>query len=389
MDTALAPISLWLDGVSVVRRPSLDGDRDVDVVIIGAGFTGLWTAFYLRRLDPTLRIMVLEKEFAGFGASGRNGGWCSDNLPLSDAALTRRHGAAAASAMRLAVRASIDEVGARAAELAPKAAFHRGGTLTFARSAVEVVRGQAAVTGAAEWEADLRWLDATEVADITGAAGILGATFTPHCAVLNPAALVRGLADAVVAAGVQLCEDTTVIELAPRRVGTTRRTVRAPVVVLATEAYAARLPTAHRTVAPVYSLVTATEPLPEQALAEVGLLDRPTFSHYRHLVIYGQRTIDGRLVFGGRGAPYHFGSRIRGDFDRSTTVFASLQRTLRSCSRSSGTFGSPTAGAARWGSRGTGTPRSAWTGRPDWRGPVVMSATGSRPRTWPAGRWPI
>lgn len=325
----MSAVSLWLDGMDLAPRAPLPGDRDADIAIVGAGFTGLWTALYLKRADPLLRIVVLERDFAGFGASGRNGGWCSDLFPVSDAALARGHGRAAALAMRSAIRASIAEVGQRAAEVAPDARFVRGGTLSLARTAAQVARGRWAVAEAAHWDADLRWLEAAELSQICCATGVLGATFTPHCAALDPGALVRGLAEAVVRAGVDLYEGTSVQAIEPGRARTSHGVVLADVVVRATEAYSAGLPSSHRAVAPVYSLITATEPLSASQLANIGLADRPTFTDYRNLVIYGQRTADGRLVFGGRGAPYHFGSRILPSYDNEPSVFEALQMTLR------------------------------------------------------------
>jgi glycine/D-amino acid oxidase-like deaminating enzyme len=319
---------LWWEGVSRTPRDPLPGDRSADVAIVGAGFTGLWTAWYLTRADPSLRVVVLEREHAGFGASGRNGGWASDLFPVSDAGLARRYGPDAALAMRGAVRASISEIEHFAGALAPDARVTRGGELLFARTPAQRVRAEAAVRESAEWGDDVRWLGAAELASICGVSGALGATFTPHCAAVDPGALVRGLADAVVGAGVALYESTAVTSIAPGRVVTDRGTVTADVVVRATEAYTAGLPGAKRVLAPVYSLVTATEPLTEAQSASVGLLDRPTFGDHGNLVIYGQRTHDGRIVFGGRGAPYHFGSRIRPDFDADARVFGSLQRTL-------------------------------------------------------------
>jgi glycine/D-amino acid oxidase-like deaminating enzyme len=99
-------------------------------------------------------------------------------------------------------------------------------------------------------------------------------------------------------------------------------------VVRATEGYTPTLAGERRTVAPVYSLVIATEPLPTSVWEQIGLRRRETFSDHRHLIIYGQRTADDRLVFGGRGAPYHFGSRVSPDYDRVPRVFARLRRTL-------------------------------------------------------------
>jgi glycine/D-amino acid oxidase-like deaminating enzyme len=100
------------------------------------------------------------------------------------------------------------------------------------------------------------------------------------------------------------------------------------VIVRATEGYTPRLPGLRRALAPVYSLMIATAPLPDPVWDEIGLRDRETFSDFRHLIIYGQRTADGRIVFGGRGAPYHLGSRIRPGYDRVPRVFAALQHTL-------------------------------------------------------------
>jgi glycine/D-amino acid oxidase-like deaminating enzyme len=145
---------------------------------------------------------------------------------------------------------------------------------------------------------------------------------------VQPAKLVRGLADAVEGRGVQIYEQTRVRGIAPHAVHTDRGTVRAGVVVRATEGYTAGLPQSRRDVAPVYSLIIATEPLPDAVWDEIGLRERETFSDYRHLIIYGQRSADGRMVFGGRGAPYHFGSRVRASYDRVPRVFAALRRAL-------------------------------------------------------------
>ncbi|MEO5831902.1 MAG: FAD-dependent oxidoreductase [Nakamurella sp.] len=322
----LAP--LWWDGVVRSSRAPLPGDSTCDVAVVGAGFTGLWTAFYLHRVDPSLRIVVLEREYAGFGASGRNGGWVSDLFPISNAGLARRYGRPAALAMRSAVRSAIDEIAVRADEFAPDAHVGRGGELLFARTRAQAVRAHAAVRESDAWGDDLRWLAPPELAETTGVEGVLGATFTPHCAAVNPGALVRGLARAVENAGVAVYERTAVTAIESGRVVTDRGTVKADVVVRATEAYGAGLPGARRSVAPVYSLVTATEPMPGDVAAAVGLAGRPTFGDHGNLVIYGQRTADHRLVFGGRGAPYHFGSAIRPEFDADPRVFAALQRTL-------------------------------------------------------------
>ncbi|NUT34986.1 MAG: FAD-dependent oxidoreductase [Hamadaea sp.] len=312
--------SLWEETAGPARvRPSLAGDTEVDVAIVGAGYTGLWTAYYLHEADPGLRIAVVEAEHAGFGASGRNGGWCSALLPMPESSIARRHGDAAALALRTAMEATVDEVGRVTAAEGIDCDYAKGGTITLARTPVQLERARA--------DGD-ELLDADQARARCGASDVLGATFTPHCAALHPLRLVRGLAETVERRGVTIHEQTRAVRLAADRVITTRGTVHAQAVVRATEAYTARIPGQRRAVVPVYSLMVATPPLPQRIWDEIGLRDRETFADHRHLIIYGQRTADDRLVFGGRGAPYHFGSAIQPGYDQSPRVFALLRETL-------------------------------------------------------------
>jgi len=327
-------LSYWMSSVEddLTPRPSLPGDIAVDVAIVGAGYTGLWTAYYLARSDPGLRIAVLEAEIAGYGASGRNGGWCSALFPQPVSALARRHGRAKAVALHRAMQATVDEVGRVAAEEAIDCHFAKGGTVVLARTPVQLARARAEVDEARAFgfgEEDLALLGGDEARERCAATDVLGATYTQHCAAIHPARLVRGLARAVERRGVRIYERTPVTGLHPHRVETNHGTVRATVVVRATEGYTARLPSLRRAIAPVYSLMIATEPLPTSFWAGVGLGARETFSDHRHLIIYGQRTADDRLAFGGRGAPYHFGSTVRPEFDREPRVHAELGRVLR------------------------------------------------------------
>jgi glycine/D-amino acid oxidase-like deaminating enzyme len=290
------------------------------VAIVGAGLTGLWTAHYLAEADPSLQIVVVEAEVAGFGASGRNGGWCSALFPASKASLARLSSPEAAEAQYAAMRASVDEVLRAAAAEGIDAQAAKGGTIVLARNRAQWRRAQQAPDG--------QLLSPDEAAQRLRATGTLGATYTPDCAALHPGRLVRGLADAVERRGVRILEATPATGISPGLVRTARGVVRAPYVVRATEGFTPRLPSARREVVPVYSLVIASEPLPAATWDEIGLAQRETFSDHRHLIIYGQRTADDRLVFGGRGAPYHFGSRIRPAYDVDHRVFAKLHATL-------------------------------------------------------------
>jgi glycine/D-amino acid oxidase-like deaminating enzyme len=326
-------LSLWLDTVPGSLEPGdpLPGDRNADVAIVGAGFTGMWTAYYLSRADPGLRIAICEQEIAGFGASGRNGGWCSALFPASLAGLERMAGRPQAIAMYRAMEQTVDEVGRAAAAEGIDCHFAKGGTVELARSAAQLERANAAVREARAFgfgEDDLRRLTAEEARGLAGASEVLGGTFTPHCAAIHPARLARGLAETLRRRGVALFERTPVLDIRPGRLITATGTVRAPYVIRATEGYTPRLPGLRRAIAPVYSLMIATAPLPESAWDEIGLAGRQTFGDLRHLIIYGQRTADGRLAFGGRGAPYHLGSAVRPAFDRVPAVFAALRRTL-------------------------------------------------------------
>ena len=329
MPTDYRQLSLWLETAgSLTPRPALPGPRTVDVAIVGAGYTGLWTAYYLLGLDPTLRVAVLESEIAGFGASGRNGGWCSALYPVGIARLAAESGRDAAIAQYRAMRGAVTEVVDVARAEGIDADVTVGGTVVVARSATQLERAAAETSEAGEYGLDVTLLGAAEARTRFNATAVLGATYTPHCAALHPGKLVRGLAQVVAARGAQLYEQTRVTAVEPGAVHTEYGTVRADVVVRATEGFTARLPGLNRALAPVYSLVIATEPLPDSVWDEIGLNGRETFSDHRHLIIYGQRTADGRLVFGGRGAPYHLGSRIRPGYDRVPRVFAALEETL-------------------------------------------------------------
>ncbi|GGF25530.1 NAD(P)/FAD-dependent oxidoreductase [Subtercola lobariae] len=384
-------------------RAALEGDLDVDVCIVGGGLTGLWTAYYLATADPSLSIAVLEKETVGFGASGRNGGWCSALFPRSAASLEREYGFSQAVAMRRAMIDTVAEVGAVVAAEHISCDFAQGGTLVYAMNSVQVAAARADVAEARHFGVDqLEYRDyvagpgassadyaasspaaaqrsaretvAGDVADAAPAAfassghpaGALGATFDPACARLHPAKLVHGLAAVVEALGVAIYEHTEVTSWRPREatVATprtsdshvaapttapasalalalgradsrtsretpgTRTTVRAEHIVIATEAYGAQLPGVGRRIMPLYSLMIATEPLPDAFWQQAGLPHGTTFSDYRHLLIYGQRTADNRFAFGGRGARYHWGSSIHSSYDQVQRVFDHLRNTL-------------------------------------------------------------
>jgi len=328
-------VSFWLDSLpvdhSLATRQRLPGHVTADVAIVGAGYTGLWTAYYLKQIDPSLRVVVVEAEFAGFGASGRNGGWLSALLPMSFETMAKEHGRHGAVAMQRTMHEAVDEVARVTQKEGIDCHLAKGGYLNLARTAPQVERVHELLKYYRSWgfgEEDYRWLPADEASARINATKVLGSGYTPHCAAIHPARLVRGLAETVEHSGVTIYEQTRVVGLDDRKLRCESGTVSADVVVRATEGFTARLPGHRRTVAPIYSLMIATEPLPDSFFAEVGWAQRETFNDDRRLIIYGQRTADNRIAFGGRGAPYHFGSAIKPEFDRHAVVQDSLRALL-------------------------------------------------------------
>ena len=328
-------LSFWWDSLPDALagpvRPALEGSTTADVAVVGAGYTGLWTAYYLAKADPSLKVVVLEAETAGFGASGRNGGWASALFPTSLEKVAGSSSRAAAVALLEAMFDTVDEVGRVTQDEGIDCHFRKGGTVALIRTPVQMERAKAEIADHRSWgfgPEHFALLSADEARALVGATDVLGATYSPDCASIHPARLVRGLALAVERLGVTIHERTRVTAIEPGMVRTEHGDVRAPRVVRATEAWTAELPGHERDIAPVYSLVLATEPLPAAVWDEIGLRAGETFNDHRHLIIYGQRTTDDRFVFGGRGAPYHLGSKIKPEFDRQPAVFDELWRVL-------------------------------------------------------------
>lgn len=332
-DTGYRGLSLWHETVDddLTPRPRLSGEVDVDVAIVGAGYTGLWTAYHLVAADPSIRVAVIESEIAGFGASGRNGGWCSALFPTSLRRMAAEGGRDGAVRLQRLLHDTVPEVGRVAEREGIDCHFDQGGYLSVARNTAQLERERAEVAEYAAWgfgDDDHRLLGPAEVAELATVAGAIGGAFTPHCAAIHPARLVRGLARAVEGRGAVIYERSHALEVSPGRVATPEGIARAEHVVLATEGYTPLVAGRRRAIAPVYSLMTATEPLGPELLATIGLDQRTTFADNRHLTIYGQRTRDGRIAFGGRGAPYHFASRVSSEFDRDPKVHAKLRQIL-------------------------------------------------------------
>lgn len=319
-------VSFWHEAVDLTARPALKGDIETDVAIIGAGLTGLWTAYYLQKQNPKLSITLIDKNVAGFGASGRNGGWASALFPQTTTALVSTYGFDAAKALRDAMVETISEIGRVVKAEKIDCDWNHGGTIIYARTKLQEKQLRAEVTEVEETGIDhLEWLTKEKVA----ASHSRGATFTPDCARVHPAKLVNGIAKAVEKGGATIYEQTEVIGWSKGQVQTNLGIVTAKHIINATEGYGASIKQSHRRILPLYSLMIATEPLPETFWKSVKIEHGQTFSDGRNLVIYGQRTADNRFAFGGRGARYHFKSTIKPEYDRVERVFKHLEQTLR------------------------------------------------------------
>ncbi|KRF37253.1 NAD(P)/FAD-dependent oxidoreductase [Nocardioides sp. Soil805] len=324
-------VSFWWRQLGTpAPRPPLPGSTDADVCIVGAGYTGLWTAYHLKRERPELAVVVLEARFAGFGASGRNGGWLTNSVTGGREQYVRGGDRGPAIAQQRALNASVDEVIAVAEREGIDAGIARGGELEVARNAAQLARLRARAAAEATWpDTDVVELDAVATTARVAVAGAVGALWHPHCATLHPARLVSGLAAAVERLGVTIHEDTTVTAIEEGRARTERGDVRARYVIRATEGFTPGLHGERRTLLPMNSSLVVTEPLPADVWDHIGWRGREALGDGAHAYIYAQRTADDRIAFGGRGVPYRYGSRTDTDGATQPATITALTGLLR------------------------------------------------------------
>jgi glycine/D-amino acid oxidase-like deaminating enzyme len=329
-------VSFWLEEVGDLEpRASLPGDLDVDVAILGAGYTGLWTAYYLQEQDPNLRIAIIEREIAGYGPSGRNGGWCNASMiGVSPEEMGRRYGKEQTQEIFRVLRATVDEIGEVAVRERLDIDWRKAGVLRVAVGDAErpallsrwrALEGLGLAEGCA-------LLDGEETRGRIKLNGAKGAVYDPNVAFHQPAKLVRGLARVVESRGASIYEQTDVVgvETGPSpRLRTDRGDVRAKMLVLAGEAYMSQLPGWRRRFLPVYSLIALTEPLTDEQWDQIGWQGGECFSSHSLSVDYLSRTRDGRIVFGGRGAPYRFGSKVAPGLDQHEATHDILRNRMR------------------------------------------------------------
>jgi len=314
MNNAYGDLSFWFDSLGELPESHTDPlPEETEIAVIGAGFTGLWTAYYLKKRQPDLDVTVVEAYTPGYGASGRNGGWCMGEVEGIDTYFQNSRTRDGAQALQRQMFDTVDEIGRVSQAENIDCHYAKGGWLHVARYPFHVGELQQWIQEKHEQgcsEDDYRWLEPSEGGARLSYASHLGAAYASNCAVVQPARLARGLADTVRSMGVRILENTPATELVPGRVKTARGEIRARHILRATEGYTSTLKGEKRTMLPLYSMIVATEPLPEHIWEEIGLSKREVFDDPRRIVIYGQRTMDNRMVLGGR-ATYEWGSGIR------------------------------------------------------------------------------
>ena len=316
---------------SLEPRAALPGDVTCDAVVVGGGFTGLWAAYYLKSLQPDLRVVLVEAEIAGFGPSGRNGGWASSMIAGSASAYERSGDEALVRATRETFNA-VEEIGSVAAREEIECGYLKAGLLRVATTPPQRERLEASAQEHWEWgmsKDDLGLLAGEELDQFARVKGRLAGWYTPHGARIDPARLVRGLARACERLGVTIHERTRALALESGRVRCETGTVRADIVLRTTESYTSLLPGSARAYLPLYSLMIATEPLPQEVWDELGWRDGLLLGDQRHLFFYAQRTMDGRIAIGGRGAPYRLGRPIDEGNERNDAVRTRLEGAIR------------------------------------------------------------
>ena len=308
-------VSHWWQQIGAPRtRPELPGSLSADVAIVGAGYTGLWTAYYLKQAQPDLRIVIIEQRHAGYGASGRNGGWLTAAITGGREQYVKSHGRDAAERFQRAMNETVDEVIRVAAAEGIDADITKGGEFNVAYTPAQESRIRAFAAAEQQWKhTDLQLLEAPEAMAKINVANTRAAVWHPHSARIQPAKLASGLADAVERLGVEIYERTRAVEISPHTVRTTHGTVSAQYVVRATEGFTANLTGLHRLWLPMNSSLIATEPLSKDVWDELNWSQGEVLGDFAHVYMYAQRTADDRIAIGGRGVPYKYGSKTDTD----------------------------------------------------------------------------
>jgi glycine/D-amino acid oxidase-like deaminating enzyme len=322
------PRSYWLDDPARPEpRPSLAGDQDADLVVVGGGYSGLWTALLAKEDDPGRDVVLVEAEQVGWAASGRNGGFCAASLTHGFFNGLARFPHELATLVRLG-RENLDGIEATLARYGIDAEYERTGELSVAVEQWQADELRAAPFEAEGFGVELEWRDRDEVQADVHSPSYLGGLFEPDCALVHPAKLAWGLARACEDLGVRIFERTPATGLerdgAAMLVRTPHGAVRAPRVALATNAFPSLVRRVRSYIVPVYDYVLATEPLSDAQMDAVGWKSRVGIGDSANQFHYYRLTADNRIVWGGYDAVYHYGNGLRDELDQRPETFGML-----------------------------------------------------------------
>jgi glycine/D-amino acid oxidase-like deaminating enzyme len=311
--------SLWRNQGSITARDCVKAANSFDVAIIGGGFSGLWSAYHLNQLQPSLKIAIFEQKYVGYGASGRNGGWASAEYPTSNSRLIKEHGVQTYKNLRKSLIESIDEIGQIAKSNAWQIEYAKGGALVFATNKAQLTRISS------EIDDEHKFLTKDQASELLNVANIKGGIYTPHCAALNPFNLTQSLAKYLESIGVKIFEESKVEEISDKSLLVNGHRIGCQISIRATEAFTARKWIANQQI-PIYSLMIATERLSSEILTQIRNSQRATFQEACNLITYAQITGDNRLAIGGRGSRYKLFSHLSERSETDVRMHSALEK---------------------------------------------------------------
>jgi glycine/D-amino acid oxidase-like deaminating enzyme len=321
----------WWETEPVVPGPPLEGSIACDVCIVGGGYTGMWTAHFLKEAEPALDVHVVEAQWAGAGASGHNDGYAMTVLDMSLHHLVSNHGAERGGAAHRAVVASVDELGEFCARHALDAELEPNGFVSLATNPAHCWRLERDYEAAQRIgvEADFALLDRDAAREVVGSPIVEGALKERSGSILNPHKLARGLARVIQEEGVVVHERTPALDVEPAggrwRVSTPGGTVSARTVVVATNAYQHSFKSFRNRVIPIWSYAMVSEPLSDEQRSRVQWPGRQGFEDKRNYITIGRPTADDRILWGGRLAPYFFANDMDLRHMRNEHVYSELR----------------------------------------------------------------
>jgi len=323
-----APSAYWLDDPARPEPlPPLDGPSAADLVVVGGGYLGLWTALLAAERDPGRSVLVLEGETCGHAASGRNGGFCEASLTHGFGNGMARWPEEMPTLLELG-RENLDGIEATVRRFGIDCDFVRSGSLAVATQPHQVgwvAEEQAAMAGMGM---DVTWLEGDALRARIDSPTALAAFHDPDSAMLEPARLAWGLREACLSLGVRIAEGTRVTGLRRAGSGVALATDHGPVaagqVVLATNAWPSLLRRLRLMTVPVHDYVLMTEPLTPAQREAIGWAGREGYSDAGNQFIYARTTRDGRVLWGGYDAIYHYGSATGPAYDQRAATHLTL-----------------------------------------------------------------